>query len=503
MTTAPQIEKPSWEELHRLATHGRVRPPEPARLVGHRLRTEPSASQTGAASEPLNRRTEDGFAVDFVTYCAGRIAYIAELGSWYAWDGHVWAKDANAAMASELARDYVREVYQESAHLATADKVPAAMTRRLNSNAGVVSLLQLAQRDPRVAASVDQFDQEREELNTPEGVVDLRTGEVSAPDPSRLVMRSTTVAPDWDCPTTKFDRFMAETFAGQPELGEYALNMLGISLLAGQDTQTFVLNYGEPASGKSTLMKLAQMILGKGDGGYSITCDHRMFEKSNNERHATEIAKLAGARMVVTSEIAEGKQLDADKFKMLVSGDRLSARFMHKDEFEFDPVFTLWVMSNHRAKAPSNEGAFWRRVKVLRYPHSVDESNRIDKLEQAIYDDEAPGVLADLIDRTRAFLEDGLWVPAAVLEETRAHRVDNDTVGGWVEDEVRRSDEGFVGTTDLYRSYQAWCKLHSAPWVERSAFRKALIEEGFVAKDTASSRGFRGLTLGSTALSPY
>ena len=63
---------------------------------------------------------------------------------------------------------------------------------------------------------------------------------------------------------------------------------------------------------------------------------------------------------------------------MLVSGDRLTARFMRQDEFEFDPQFTLWIMSNHRAKAPAAEGAFWRRIKVLRYPHSVAEADRID-----------------------------------------------------------------------------------------------------------------------------
>jgi putative DNA primase/helicase len=223
-----------------------------------------------------------------------------------------------------------------------------------------------------------------------------------------------------------------------------------------------------------------------------------MFEKSQNERHATEIAKLAGARMVVTSEIAQGKQLDADKFKMLVSGDRLSARFMHQDEFEFDPVFTLWVMSNHRAKAPATEGAFWRRIKVLRYPHSVAESDRIDKLEQAIYDDEGPGVLAKLIERAGRFLDQGLSIPKEVLDETRSHRVENDSMGGWIEDEVRTGDDAFTATTDLFRSYTAWCKLHGAPALERNPFRKALIELGYAPKDMAQARGFKGIYTGRT-----
>lgn len=489
-----------WAELHRRSVENHVKAPVPARRGGHRLDGELSPSQAEAGMKPIRARTEDGFAIDFVTANQGRIAYLAEHRAWLVWEGHVWARDARGAV-TELAREYARGVAERNELSPRGERAPVGAIRSLNSVRGVKAMLELAKADPRVATSVDQFDSVREELNTPGGVVDLRTGAVRPADPSELVMRSTTVEPDWGMETPLFDEFMAQTFAGSPARAEYAMDMLGLSLLAGQDSQTFVLNYGAPASGKSTLMKLVGMLLGSESSGYVTVCDHRMFEKSRNERHATEIARLAGARLVVSSEIAEGKQLDADKFKMLVSGDRLTARFMNKDEFEFDPKFTLWIMSNHKAKAPAAEAAFWRRIKVLEYPHSVPEHLRVSQLDEVLMETEGPGILARIIDRTRAYLEHGMWVPQEVVAETRAHRDLNDSFAGWLEDSATVGHGLFAEGAALLQSYVDWCRLNNCPAMERIALRKALLDAGFDDKRAGGARGYSGLSLRSKARS--
>ena len=64
-----------------------------------------------------------------------------------------------------------------------------------------------------------------------------------------------------------------------------------------------------------------------------------------HERHPTEIADLAGARLVFSEEIEDGKHLDEALVKDLTGGSRKKARFMRCDNFEFEQTFTIFLSS--------------------------------------------------------------------------------------------------------------------------------------------------------------
>jgi hypothetical protein len=101
--------------------------------------------------------------------------------------------------------------------------------------------------------------------------------------------------------------------------------------------------YGPGGNGKSGWLNTVSGIL----GDYCRTAPMETFTASPTDRHPTEPAMLRGARMVCATETEEGRPWAESKIKQLTGGDRIAARFMRQDFFEFQPQFKLVVIGNH------------------------------------------------------------------------------------------------------------------------------------------------------------
>lgn len=73
-----------------------------------------------------------------------------------------------------------------------------------------------------------------------------------------------------------------------------------------------------------------------------------------------DIACLAGSRLVISSEVDEGKQLAEGLIKMITGGDTITARKLYQESFEFKPSFTLVLVANHAPKVSADDDAMWR-----------------------------------------------------------------------------------------------------------------------------------------------
>src|SRR5664279_3991961 len=98
-------------------------------------------------------------------------------------------------------------------------------------------------------------------------------------------------------------------------------------------------------------------------------------------QHETEIARLAGARMVLCSEVNETDKFDEAKVKKLTGGDSLTARFMRQDHFTFTPSHHLWLLGNHKPTVTSGGRGFWRRCRLIPFLHEVPKDQEVDDLQ--------------------------------------------------------------------------------------------------------------------------
>ncbi|GAB2457687.1 phage/plasmid primase, P4 family [Xylanimonas ulmi] len=405
---------------------------------------------------------------------------------WLAWDTYRWTPGAHTAQ--EAARTLARR-------LPTGEGWNTYRKTALSAR-GVDGVLKLAATDPRIHTDANNLDARPYELNTPAGAYNLRTATLLPTDPAALHTRHTSVAPDFDAPHPRWDRFLAMTFAGEPDMIEYVRLVLGVTIIGAVLEQILLFAQGQGKNGKSTLMETVQRILGIGPSGYAASAPSSLLIATRNEGHPTEIARLAGARMVVTSEIEEGQRFAEAKVKLLTGSDTLTGRFMGKDFFDFRPTHTLWTLSNPMPEVRTGGPAFWRRVRLLKFPHEVPEELRILDLGDQLVHEEGPAILAWMIRGARDYLAHGLHTPAVVTSATDAYQHETDTVARFVEERCELGDPNAqhmtVTSAAVRAAYEAWCRVEGETPVSQKALVQQLI--GRFAVRSARSNNSRYLS---------
>lgn len=357
-------------------------------------------------------------------------------------------------------------------------------------------MLSLAQTDNRIYAPLPTFDAEPYYLNTPAGPVDLRNGTTLTPDPARRFLRATTVAPNADMPTPRWDSFLAETFTNDATIITYVQRLLGLALIGKVHEQILPFFHGAGANGKSTMLNVVQQILGIGQGGYTSTVPADIFLASAGNRHPADIASLAGTRIAVTSETEEGQRFAEARVKLLTGSDNISARFMHGNYFTFTTSHSFFLLSNHEPEVNSGGTAFWRRVRKIPFLNIVPADRRDTHLEDKLMA-EAPGILAWMIDGARTYLSRGMEEPEAVKVATQEYELDQDTLRQFIKERCTLGDPNQQNMQITVRAfadaYTEWCRENALEALPPNQLGKKVQRYGIVLARTGRSRYYRGV----------
>ena len=438
---------------------------------------------------PVRTHTDDGNALHLVDQCHQRIRYCPQRGRWLTWDDHRWAWD-DAGRVTEAARHLIRTLTDDDGPEALRKHRHRSLDqRRLNA------MVNLARTDPRIVVQAHQLDADPHALATPAGVVNLRDGTLTEPDPAANHTRSTTTAPDPDQPTPRWDQFLAQTFAGHPELTGYVQRLAGYSITGAITHHVLPFLHGGGDNGKSVFLDVVRHIL----GDYASTAPAG-FLMSNKDKHETEIARLHGLRFVIASEVNQTDRFDEAKVKLLTGGDALTARFMGRDHFTFRPTHHLWLMGNHRPTVQAGGKSFWRRLRIVSFTNTIDPAHRDDELAHKLIRDEAPGILAWLIAGAVASqpANGGLADPVSVLTETRNYALEEDTLARFVEDRCHLGGGTHVrtNTKHVLDAYRDWCRDEGTRPVNQTVFGRELATRFDIAQVRSNGQRFyQGLTL--------
>ncbi|WP_051807547.1 phage/plasmid primase, P4 family [Actinoplanes subtropicus] len=270
----------------------------------------------------------------------------------------------------------------------------------------------------------------------------------------------------------------------------YVQRLIGVSAIGSVLEQLLPFAVGPGANGKSTLLEAAMHARGRGEDGYARAGSSEMLMVRKHAEHPAELAQLSGARLVVCAELDDGQRFAEARVKQLTGRDSLSARFMRRDWFTFEPSHTLWLLGNHLPVARAGGPAFWRRLRVLPFSRIVPPERQDKKLGERLAQD-APAVLAWIVAGAAAYHEGGLREPASVTAATAAYAWDQDTVGRFVEEQCRLDPgNAYVRTAVgvLRESYEPWCEQVG----ERPVSAKRLTQELQGRFGVADARGSKG-----------
>ncbi len=425
--------------------------------------------------------SEEALALHFAERHAAELRYVAAWNKWLRFDGKRWVLDETRETWS-LARKLCREVARGVNKPREAKNIANAKTR-----AAVVSL---AGEDRRLAAAVDQWDADPWLLNTPIGVVDLRSGKLRPYTATDYMTKITAVVPDASCPIPLWRAFFDRVTDGDEKLQVFLARMCCYSLTGVTIEHALFFLHGDGGNGKGVFMNTTANIL----GDYHRTAPIETFTATNNERHPTELAMLRGARLVTATETEEGRRWAESRIKTLTGGDRIAARFMRQDFFEYLPQFKLVISGNHKPGLRSVDEAIRRRLNLVPFDVTIPEAERDKELTNKLKV-EGPGILAWMIEGCLEWQRIGLAPPKVVTEATDAYLEDEDTVKLWVAEVCLQGKQYWTSTDELFASYQDWAKRHGEFVISSKRFGQRLEALGYARHRPNQARGFRGLGL--------
>ncbi len=296
--------------------------------------------------------SDEALALRFAELHADVLRYVAVWGRWLSWNGVRWQFDDTLA-----AYNLVRKVCRAAAAECNKERIATVLA----SAKTVAAVERLARSDRRLAATADQWDSDQWLLNTPGGIVDLRTGKMQPHRAAAHITRVTAVSPDAACSTKTWVAFLNRITDGDAELVAFLRRMAGYCLTGLTSEHALFFIYGLGANGKSTFVNSVTGVA----ADYHRTAPIETFTASSIERHPTDLAGLRGARLVTSVETEEGRRWAESKIKALTGGDKIAARFMRQDFFEFTPTFKLMIAGNHKPGLRSVDEAIRRRFHLV------------------------------------------------------------------------------------------------------------------------------------------
>ncbi len=403
-----------------------------------------------------------------------------ELG-WLAWDGRRWARARKEA--TERAKSVSSALRREARDCNEAtQKELNRLAKRAASAKGVHDLLAMAESEPAVNVKAEQFDTDLWLLNVRNGTLDLRTGDLRSHRQVDLITKFADVQFDASATCPQWEAFL-ETVLPNPEVRAFVQRAVGYSLTGSVREQVMLLLYGTGANGKSTFLETVRSVVG--DYGQQTPAETLL------QRHAgaipNDVARLRGARFVVSIETDQGRRMAEVMVKQLTGADTISARFMRQEWFEFRPICKIWLATNRKPVVRGTDEAIWRRIRLVPFTVSIPEPER-DKDLLLKLREELPGILNWALEGCRFWQRDSLGMPDGVRVATAMYRAEMDVLGSFIDECCLIDDACWTYTGPLNDAYKSWCDQNGEKPLSTRAFAQRLQERGFVNKNHGPKR---------------
>lgn len=439
--------------------------------------------------------TDLGNAERFAAQHGHRVKYCYQYKQWYIWNGKRWIPDISSEI-KRLAKETIRSICAEAAATADEDRRKDLIKHALRSEkeSAIKAMLSLAQAEPEIAITADQFDKNNWLLNVDNGTIDLKTGILHAHNPADLI---TKLAPIPYIPGTKDQRWedFLESVIPNVYTRCFFQRAIGYSLTGDTGEEKIFFLFGPGGTGKSTSLGTVQAVL----GDYATTADFDAFLINNSSGGPrNDIARLAGKRFVISVEVDDGRKLAEGLVNQLTGGDTITARFLYAEAFEFIPTFKIWLAANSRPKITSDrKSGIWRRILQLPFIQEIAKEKRDPELKKYLKDPNGagPAVLVWAVNGCLEWQLFGLGVPAEVEEATLNYMDAMDPLKDFLMDRCLINPLARIKITDLWCAYTSWCYDNNEKPIDKHPFTQNLIGRGFEQKRTNKERIWIGLKL--------
>lgn len=452
----------------------------------------PGTAVTQVAATSGFRLDDTGNAERFNSQHGDKVRYDHTRGKWLLYNRQYWEAD-ETGQVDQLAKVTVRSLYDEAARAAAAgnDNLAAELSKSARTSGSAskrAAMLTLVKSEPPIAITHKELNRDPYLVACTNGTIDLRTGQLRPADPADLITRCLPVAYD---PAASCPLWLAFLGRIMPETANrvFLQKAVGVAL-SGDMVQSLFFLYGMGANGKSTFVETILSLLGE----YAAKTNAETLLQQDRRGVPNDVAALVGKRLVVASELPDGRRLNESQVKDLTGGDSITARFLNQEFFTFRPEFKLWMYGNHKPVITGTDDGIWRRIRLIPFTVQIPESEQDSQLAVKLRA-ELPGILAWAVEGWRLYQAEGLNPPADVTQATAAYRSESDALGQFLDDCTIEGQGYIVGSSGLYKVYSEWTATNGMGTLSNVRFARALQERGFTKEREMGGVFWHGLGL--------
>lgn len=421
---------------------------------------------------------ESDLADLFVAKHKDTMRFCHDTGRWYLWNGKIWERETK-----KQSLDIIRNICKDEVKNAGIKERKGLLRDVLFKHVDSIS-----QTDPSVAVTSEIWDNNKYLLGTPDGTVDLQTGILRQAKPQDFITKSTLIIPHKVSYAPIWKKFLNEATNNDLEFQHFLQQICGMILTGDTTEHALFFIHGPGGNGKSVFLTVITEIL----NDYATAAAMETFINSKYEHHPTELAKLCGARLVTASETEDGRYWAESKIKQLTGGDKITARYMRQDFFDYIPQFKLIIIGNHKPNIRTMDEAIKRRINIIPF---TQKPKQIDLHLNEKLKSEYPQILRWMIEGCLDWQKNGLQRPQCVKIATENYFADQDIFSQWIA-ECCEVDPIFSGqSSDLFNSWKKFAELNGILPGNSKTFSNDMEKRGFSKFRTNKSQRFKGLCL--------
>ena len=460
--------------------------------------TEQAAvSPSGVTASHVFKFTDLGNAERFHVACSDRFRHTPDQG-WFAWDGRRWSPEGTKAVmlaAAQVARGIQDEVKlirdtgdpvkdkELAAYRLAIKKWGNASESRGRMEAMVVGASNIG----IISAKAADFDTDDYLLNVQNGTLDLRSGQLLSHTRGHLITALSPVSyvEDAECPI--WEKFLSRIMQNNEDLVRFLQVVAGYTLSGSTEQQCFFIHHGNGANGKSTFLETLKWLM----GDYGMKTPMGTFRESKQEGVRNDLAALKPARMVIASETSQTMRINEALIKEITGSEGVTARFLFKELFTYQPRFKIHLGTNHKPRLLGNDTGLWRRVKLIPWNVTIPDEEKDLALSTKLRG-EGAGILAWAVRGWREYQKGGMVVPTEVVAATADYRADEDFIGKWLADECEIG-EFQSPSGELFLSYTQAAQNAKERPVNAKLFKTDMERRGFISKHTKTGTAYLGI----------
>ena len=460
--------------------------------------------------------TDAGDALRLFRLHGQDIRFMPDADAYVLWTGSRWEIQAHQTKVMRYMpslpvdiREEIRRLLPHGPESEVQEKIWEAYekhARKVQSFATMRSVISILKSDERAEISQHDLDSNPWLLNCNNGTLNMDTRRFHKHQRKDFITKRISVDFNRNAKCPLWLKTV-NLFLPDAELQEYFQRAIGYSMTGDMRERCFFIAHGKGKNGKSTLINTPRAILNE----YAAQADKGVFfERKFESDISNGLARLRGCRFVSASETKEGDELALALIKQITGGDPITARFLHQEFFEFQPVMKIWLATNHRPRITETNRAIWDRVHLIPFLVTISDEDADDSIKDKLAQ-EASGILNWMLEGYIKWREIGLRPPPIVQDAIRAYRSIEDPMQGFINECCEYAPGGKSQVRPLHQSYKNWCWDNNKEPISEKAFSMRLKEDfGLEKKKSPKQRTYefhgirmKGLPVQQIITSPH